>query len=153
MDKASTALNSALLSLAFFPGNVVTTEKLQEQCDIILEKTPAYMRETFEQLIECAWRNWKNQPVEVWGYEDPYYVPRLAKAIYHLKRIPALKMELLGSWLWVDGVTTDYELGMERLGFNCNSRREKWYMSPSYTSPRTAQPMQSLRSYYGSAAV
>jgi len=44
-----------------------------------------------------------------------------------VREISDVEVELVGSWLWVDGETYEHKDKLNELGFRWSNKREKWY--------------------------
>ena len=63
----------------------------------------------------------------------------------------ALKLELIGTWLWVSGDTKPNKEALKALHYRWNGRREMWsWHRPGYKARPSSLSMNQLRSAYGS---
>lgn len=82
-----------------------------------------------------AYERVKNKHVNAAGeaYEkaDPDGAPApFTNLINNLLTLPALLIEVIGSWVWVSGATMPYREQLKKWGLKWHSKRLKWFKSP-----------------------
>lgn len=66
-----------------------------------------------------------------------------------------ITIEIIGSWIWVDGNTYEYKDALKSLGFKWAREKKKWYWhGEGYRKKsRKKLSMDDIRDYYGSVSV
>lgn len=67
-----------------------------------------------------------------------------------------ITIEIVGSWIWIDGETYSIKDELKKLGFNWASKKKKWYYNPDKTYKKKSRKqlsMDEIKSYYGSKTV
>ena len=83
------------------------------------------------------------------------YDINISNAIEKLRKYAGLKLEVCGSWLWIDGDTQAHVFAIRAVGGKFAPRKGKWYVRPSYAKPvrKEEQHMSDIRQWFGSHTV
>jgi hypothetical protein len=66
-----------------------------------------------------------------------------------------LRLELIGSWVWVSGATFDIKDSLKSLGFRYSPDKKNWFWRASENRARNARPLpfEKIRELYGASVV
>ena len=69
--------------------------------------------------------------------------------------INGVNIEVVGSWIWVDGNTFPYKEELKKLGFKWSKNRKKWHFStePSGKWHKKKMSFEDIQRKYGSEKV
>lgn len=87
-----------------------------------------------------------------WIFKEDGY----REVLNYLLNIPDLEVELIGSWLWVDGNTFKHKKDLKKAGLFWASKKKKWYWRPpEQRKKRRGKPqsMKKIRNKYGSNVI
>lgn len=92
-------------------------------------------------------------------YEDMKYNfeedEKLREVLQNIIILQGINIEIIGSWLWVDGDTYAHKDTLKALGFRWAKEKKKWYFHPESFRKRSNKKlsMNDIRNYYGSTKV
>lgn len=68
-----------------------------------------------------------------------------------------VKIELIGSWLWITGSTYQYKDTLKKLGFQWSKTKKAWYLSDNLNKfdykKKTGLTMEKIKSIHGSQTI
>ena len=80
----------------------------------------------------------------------------IREALEKIISFDGINIEVVGTWIWVDGATYIYRDQLKALGYRWSKSRHKWHFTP-YAEPMfykgTKKIFDRLRAIYGSATV
>lgn len=80
----------------------------------------------------------------------------IREALEKIISFDGINIEVVGTWIWVDGATYIYRDQLKALGYRWSKSRHKWHFTP-YAEPMfykgTKKSFDRLRAIYGSATV
>lgn len=79
----------------------------------------------------------------------------IRKALEKIVHFEGINIEIVGVWIWLDGMTYQYKEQLKDLGYTWSRNRKKWHYTP-YATPRRYKGKRSfeeLRHMYGSETV
>jgi len=82
----------------------------------------------------------------------PELIQKIEDQIAIAKTLPGVKVELIGSWVWVSGNTKPVKDDLKAAEFKWNSKRKMWYY-PTVKSRGNGAPIETIRAKYGSVTV
>ena len=77
----------------------------------------------------------------------------LRKIILQLLRLPEIKIEICGSWLWVTGNTRPVKEDLKGIGLRFSGKKQAWYYAGCPTASHGKYSLNQIRSFYGSKVV
>lgn len=79
----------------------------------------------------------------------------LRNVINNIVSFDGLNIEVVGSWIWVDGNTYPYREQLKKLGFKWSKNRKKWHFStePSGKWHKKKMSFEDIQKKYGSEKV
>ena len=79
----------------------------------------------------------------------------LRNVINNIVSFDGVNIEVVGSWIWVDGNTFPYKEELNRLGYNSWNNRKKWHFStePSGKWHKKKMSFEDIQKKYGSEKV
>lgn len=79
---------------------------------------------------------------------------RFAAIIAALMKLEGVGIEIVGSFIWLDGNTRYWKDAIKALGFRWSKGRNRWYMAPNnYKRKGSGLPWDEIRARYGSTWV
>lgn len=79
----------------------------------------------------------------------------LRNVIMNIVAFDGINIEVVGSWIWVDGNTYIYREQLKKLGFKWSKNRKKWHFSTEPAAGRYKKKMsfEDIQKKYGSEKV
>lgn len=79
----------------------------------------------------------------------------LRNVINNIVSFDGVNIEVVGSWIWVDGNTFTYKEELKKLGFKWSKNRKKWHFStePSGKWHKKKMSFEDIQKKYGSEKV
>lgn len=79
----------------------------------------------------------------------------LRNVINNIVSFDGVNIEVVGSWIWVDGNTFPYKEELKKLGFKWSKNRKKWHFStePSGKWYKKKMSFEDIQKKYGSEKV
>lgn len=79
----------------------------------------------------------------------------LRNVINNIVSFDGVNIEVVGSWIWVDGNTFPYKEELKKLGFKWSNNRKKWHFStePSGKWHKKKMSFEDIQKKYGSEKV
>lgn len=80
---------------------------------------------------------------------------KLSEVLQHIIILEGINIEIIGSWIWVDGNTYEHKDTFKTLGFRWAKEKKKWYFHTEAFRKRSKRKlsMDDIRDYYGSTEV
>jgi curved DNA-binding protein CbpA len=80
---------------------------------------------------------------------------KLREVLQHIIILEGINIEIIGSWIWVDGNTYEHKDTFKTLGFRWAKEKKKWYFHTEAFRKRSKRKlsMDDIRDYYGSTEV
>lgn len=84
--------------------------------------------------------------------EQTDYGDMLNDALNAISGLPALVIEICGSWVWVTGETREHKDTLKESGFKWAAKKKAWYFRPEEFSSRSkgTKSLEEIRAKYGS---
>ena len=84
--------------------------------------------------------------------EQTDYGDMLNDALNAISGLPALVIEICGSWVWITGETREYKDMLKEAGFKWAAKKKAWYFRPEEFSSRSkgTKSLEEIRAKYGS---
>ncbi len=84
--------------------------------------------------------------------EQTDYGDLLNEALNAISGLPALVIEICGSWVWVTGETREHKDTLKEAGFKWAAKKKAWYFRPEEFSSRSkgTKSLDEIREKYGS---
>jgi len=84
--------------------------------------------------------------------EQTDYGDMLNDALNAISGLPALVIEICGSWVWVTGETRGAKDTLKEAGFKWAAKKKAWYFRPEEFSSRSkgTKSLEEIRAKYGS---
>ncbi len=84
--------------------------------------------------------------------EQTDYGDLLNDALNAISGLPALVIEICGSWVWVTGETRQHKDTLKEAGFKWAAKKKAWYFRPEEFSSRSkgTKSLEEIREKYGS---
>ena len=84
--------------------------------------------------------------------EQTDYCDLLNDALNVVSGLPALVIEICGSWVWITGDTRTYKETLKEAGFKWAAKKKAWYFRPEEFSSRSkgTKTLEEIREKYGS---
>lgn len=87
----------------------------------------------YEHLLATAWawessKSWRDW--EQADPEEPSLLDEMQKIFDKLERLPDIRVEMIGEWLWVFGNTDKYAIRFVGIGLRYSMKRGAWYWHP-----------------------
>lgn len=79
----------------------------------------------------------------------------LRNVINNIVSFDGVNIEVVGSWIWVDGNTFTYKEDLKKLGFKWSKNRKKWHFStePSGKWHKKKMSFEDIQKKYGSEKI
>jgi hypothetical protein len=80
----------------------------------------------------------------------------IRKALEKVIHIDGINIEVVGTWIWIDGNTFPHREELKSLGYEWSKKRKKWHFTPYEKGNyyKGKQPdFEKLRSLYGSSKI
>ena len=74
----------------------------------------------------------------------------LEKIISLILHFENITIELVGSWIWVNGDTREIKEKLKEIGFKWASKKRMWYFGEMKSKNPTPKSMEEIKSKYGS---
>lgn len=93
------------------------------------------------------------------AYDDMKYDfaedEKLREVLQKIISFVGINIEIIGSWIWVDGNTYSYKKELKDLGFKWANEKKKWYFHTEAFRKRSHKKLSidDIRNYYGSTEV
>ena len=80
---------------------------------------------------------------------------KLREALQKIIMFPEINIEIIGSWIWVDGNTRPYRKEFKEYGYHWGYEKKKWYFHTEAFRKKTKKKlsMEEIREYYGSEKI
>lgn len=119
----------------------------QEECTEIAKE----INKEFEYLFEKLPNQRKNKDGEYYETKKEFETPsEFMNIINKLIKYPNLKIDIIGSWLWVSGETKPLKELLKELNFKWHSVRLSWYLKFTKTkSTLSTLSFDELKDIYG----
>ena len=84
--------------------------------------------------------------------EQTDYGDLLNDALNAVSSLPALVIEICGSWVWLTGDTRAHKDALKEAGFKWAAKKKAWYFRPEQFSSRSkgTKTLEEIRTKYGS---
>ncbi len=84
--------------------------------------------------------------------EQTDYGDMLNDALNAISGLPALVIEICGSWIWITGETREHKDMLKTAGFKWAAKKKAWYFRPEEFSSRSkgTKSLEEIRAKYGS---
>tara|TARA_R110001592_G_scaffold49685_1_gene154644 strand:- start:1915 stop:2403 length:489 start_codon:yes stop_codon:yes gene_type:complete len=84
--------------------------------------------------------------------EQTDYGDMLNDALNTISGLPALVIEICGSWVWITGETREHKDMLKEAGFKWAAKKKAWYFRPEEFSSRSkgTKSLEEIRAKYGS---
>jgi curved DNA-binding protein CbpA len=111
------------------------------------------MQSEYEELVNSFLRSGKFSKEEIRSEIE------LDEAYKHiidgLAQYPAITIELIGSWIWVSGMTYPVRSTLKELGFMFAPQKKMWYINTTGKKTKKGKEMDidAIRTKYGSKAI
>jgi DnaJ-class molecular chaperone len=133
------------LAMKYHPDNNPNHDTTKAMQKVNAEYTELFER--FKNVRKTAEGNTYNKETD----ETAGEFMDIIEAIIHMSNI---KIEIIGSWLWVSGDTKQFKAILKELGFNWASRKQSWcYTHDQYKKRDSRYTMNDLRDKFGTTEV
>lgn len=107
--------------------------------------------EEMMKIINQAFESSKDYTGEMKS-EQTDYGDALNNALNAISGLPALVIEICGSWIWVTGETREHKDTLKTAGFKWAAKKKAWYFRPEEFSSRSkgSSSLEDIREKYGS---
>lgn len=80
---------------------------------------------------------------------------KLREVLQHIINFEGITIEVVGSWLWVDGNTYQYKDALKALGFKWASQKKRWFFHTETFRKKSRKVLSTddIRNYYGSTEI
>ena len=104
------------------------------------------------EVLKNAYNN-KTENKNKQTYETPEYFKNIINILITCE---GLKIEIIGSWLWIGGDTFKHKDIIKSLGFAWSKAKKLWYLSDNgnkFTGKKKGQNIEDIRNKYGSQTI
>ncbi|RXJ75055.1 hypothetical protein CRU86_09385, partial [Aliarcobacter skirrowii] len=84
------------------------------------------------------------------SYKIDVELEKIISLILHFENI---KIELVGSWVWVSGETKEIKDKLKEIGFKWASKKKMWYYGEMKAKNPNPKSMEEIKSKYGSETI
>lgn len=84
------------------------------------------------------------------SYKIDIELEKIISLILHFENI---KIELIGSWIWVSGDTKKIKEKLKEIGFKWASKKKMWYYGEMKAKNPNPKSMEEIKSKYGSETI
>ena len=84
------------------------------------------------------------------SYKIDIELEKIISLILHFENI---KIELIGSWIWVSGDTKEIKEKLKEIGFKWASKKKMWYYGEMKAKNPNPKSMEEIKSKYGSTTL
>lgn len=109
------------------------------------------LQNQYEKVFEKV-KNYHTKKDGTYYYEESDETPdEFVKIINELLTLHSIKIEVIGSFLWVSGKTKQHKDKLKSLGLKYSSKKRNWYLAPKgyHRWGKKSYSMQSIRNMYG----
>ena len=80
---------------------------------------------------------------------------KLREVLQKIISFVGINIEIIGSWIWIDGNTYQYKKDLKDMGFKWANEKKKWYFHTDAFRKRSKRKLtiDDIRNYYGSTEV
>lgn len=128
-------------------GSTEITQKINSEYDRIFQK----LRNEYERNCESegdqdSWKKWK------YNFNEDL---KLREALQKIIMFSGINIEIIGSWIWVDGNTKPYRKEFKEYGYHWGSEKKKWYFHTDTFRKKSNRKlsMEEIRQYYGNEKI
>jgi curved DNA-binding protein CbpA len=109
----------------------------------------------YDELFKRYKGVFKNKDGQTYNKESTEDINTFKDIINELIKIDNIKIELIGTWLWITGDTKPIKDTLKKLNFKWSSKKLAWYYKEGkyYKKSKNKYKMDDIRNFYGSKTV
>lgn len=132
----------------------IFAKKLHPDCNADHDTTAEFqeMQAEFERTWESLKNVHMNKDGKIYNKETEETAQAFMDMINRLIRIPGVKVEMCGSWIWVTGDTKAVKEMLKEMHFCWSAKKQAWYYHEGVYFKRTKNviSLDQIRQMYGS---
>lgn len=109
----------------------------------------------YDYLVSRLPKGGENQEDQTMNDKDFEIDQNLREMINKIIRFTGIEIEVVGTWVWVDGNTYAYKDNLKEFGFQWSRNRKKWHWTPYTGGYKRGRKIDfdQIRAFYGAQKV